>query len=1043
MAETTYEEVNKNPIKYCKLDPEIGSGSSGGGETTYIFCDFSGSMTDDSKNQFEKLAQSGLPVKVFVFGRKRVSYQSIKLGWIGWLETRGDNWVDASELWDKYNSYEANEWGTLPTFYPWGTYTDQIEVGISKLPANVPINVVFWGDGSFSDQNFITIMRRAAQISCDVEMGAASGRVDSLMGKLKHVTSFTFWAAHNTSDRTKTILDRELQQVLLTSRSTIRWNSIKLDNTPRCLARRLGEIKTCNVAVPDGWLMFDTGRNIQLYHEKLTPASIATILLKTPLLITDYISYLVNVFKRTPIIFTREDNMASSVFQALKILIHHKMDKFNIQKFLIEPLSVANTTPIHRQAHKMLRQGDRNSEKLFMEKMSSHFTGTYLKLVSSGTNKSPFTESELDVAMRDMSFSTFIAMMDRSFSESSTDEIITTRTDGFPLIGECDNFDELTGQSMKMFTHLLGDGRLISGNFQLIAAMYIMINEYITHPYLNRMAEAYVWNKTTADKIVELIYTDADLSGGLKFQDNIYSLTFSRVIYEFLQLYSDRLNEMVDIGVDIVPLKKIYRANCKIRLARSYKISRTVVKEDTYPFKVGSWFLVNPASWSDDVSDKFPEGRTCPYKEMPNIVVITDMPVRKERNFKKHCLRVRYLEGDDKDYTYVKPQYLTKLLDVEKVNALTDMSAHRTSDKNVRKFLRTMWFKWKHFADRIHDDDGKMRHGDGTLISFEDNMTTIREMIEGDGGMKCCEGGITVTKNLPLNREQIWTLLGFADSPVSLVGKVTREMIDWVMAMPDISSETILSMDGFDREISDESGIFRYDLIVGDIEETRDSFNHELDIKCRGYECNCGCEAILRPGVTYADPGCGHHYLPACLATYTKANHIQDPHNIKFGISKCPENCMSCLLDTVYFNDGTAIPLTSIANSIVNASGGNMIGRCDTCPDIFVRGPRDCAISHTLPTKCSKCLPKRFWQCPGMKPDGTQCSVMTEHGGGCRMFQCCPCSEGWDDPCDPGCEHTLYHGDNPIAIGCGYRYKMKDGLLQADGTALSDGSIYF
>jgi len=73
---------------------------------------------------------------------------------------------------------------------------------------------------------------------------------------------------------------------------------------------------------------------------------------------------------------------------------------------------------------------------------------------------------------------------------------------------------------------------------------------------------------------------------------------------------------------------------------------------------------------------------------------------------------------------------------------------------------------------------------------------------------------------------------------------------------------------------------------------------------------------------------------------------------------------------------------------------------------------------------------------------------MTEHGGGCRMMQCCPVRNGWDDPCEDGCSHTLTHtlktGEEvPIAIGCGCRYKMKDGLVQEDGTAESDGSHFY
>ena len=153
--------------------------------------------------------------------------------------------------------------------------------------------------------------------------------------------------------------------------------------------------------------------------------------------------------------------------------------------------------------------------------------------------------------------------------------------------------------------------------------------------------------------------------------------------------------------------------------------------------------------------------------------------------------------------------------------------------------------------------------------------------------------------------------------------------------------------------------------------------------------------------------------------------------------------CSSCISPLIRFNDYTVLITANITDEIVNASASNIVGRCISCCDYFVRGPRDCATAHTLPTQCMECLPKRFWTCPGRMADGSPCSVMTEHGGGCRMMQCCPVRDGWDDPCPPGCTHTLKIGGNIIAIGCGHRYKMDDGLEQDDGTAVSDGSVFY
>ena len=1017
-SKLNYAIVNATPIRFFKRTPTI---KSGGGESTlrykYLIYDFSGSMSAYSQKQLETLEASGDKIMIMPFGETDLSGRGGgRFGgcstWKTWLEKEGNNWVDLKVLmkvWQKFNDPELiakTWWRTGPTMFPWGTYTHRIEVALRNLPTTgLSIDLIFIGDGAFSDRNFINIMNKA-----------------SINGWLKKVSSFTFMGAHNIQSGTKRSLDAELQGVLTTSRSAIAWKSVTLLTTPMDLTNQIQQIKSSGITVPDGWLFFDANDgNPQLFHSKLTPKSIAAILLVNQALISDYVDYLVRVFKNTPIVFTRDDNITSKIFQALKVLKGFQNDKFNIQRGLFDRFSRANTTATHKKAFKILRTSDNSEEKWFIEQMSSSFSGEFYQIVATD-GSCPFTSEEIDEALRDMSFTTFIKLLDNSFSEASTDRIVKTTGVGFPIIADCDDWNTKAVKSMRMLPFLFGqEGRLINGNFMMVGAMYILTSEYITNVYLQRVAETFIFSEENKFKLRNLIYkTDTN-----EFQDNIYSATFAKVIYHFCQVYRERIT---DLSIDFDAIKMIYVALCKILLGRKF-IYKIPVTEDTYEFKIGDWVLINPSSWREN-------DKECPYQEMVNLARITESN-RKERNFRQGTLRVRFLEGDSMDFTYVRVQFLTKL-----ANA-ADITPDIT--KTVRKFQRNMWLNWLHFPNRRdNSDDGKETHSDGTVITFTENLHAIMRMIDPRHSLNLIPKKL-ITKELSVPKEIISHVIGFDANGYLHPGKITQSMIEKTRQHLQTSVEfisLISSIPVSDRTIQEPYGIFKHIIDESDMENISAEFKRCLNIKCAGYECSCGCEAIIRPGVVFKNPGCGHHYLPKCLTTYEKTC-IQNPLDIRFDISTCPLGCPKCISPLILLSDHTVIPTASLDESIINASATNTIGRCQTCCDIFIRGPRNCATGHTLPVQCTECLPKSLWQCPGVSADGNRCTVMTEHGGGCRMMQCCPIRDGWDDPCSDSCTHILKKDGIIIAIGCGHRYKMKDGLIQDDGTSVSDGSYYY
>jgi len=1000
----SFSSVNSRPLRFFKRKPSLYVDGPSAKNRKFILFDFSGSMTEYSRAQLLKFCENYPDAWIIPFGMSIRSggRLAVTADWRGWLESRDNSCVRAQVLlaeWGRLNT-PHEIYRTRPTFFPWGTYTDRIRTGLQSLPqSGGMIDLVFVGDGSFSDQNFITIMEEASH-----------------RGLLKNVENFAFLLAHNTSAMTESNLTPKLQRVLTASRSSINWITHKLNKYDKDLTLRIKAIKSSGVMVPDGWLFFDAGNGPQLFHEKLTPKSIAAILLMNRFLISDYVDYLVRVFKNTPIVFTREDNISSTIFQALKFLKSVNNDQFNIQISLVDRFSRANTTALHRTAFKILRTSSNTAEKLFIEEMQDSFSGEFL-LIKSADGSCPFSSTDVDDALRDMSFSTFIRLLDNSFSESSGDTIQKNTRGGFPIITDCADWNKKAIKSMRMLPFLLGqDGRLISGNFMMVGAMYILTSECITEPYLRRVAEAFIFSEDNKPKLRSLIYkTDSD-----EIQDNIYSATFARVIYHFCQVYRDQLT---DLGVDFDLIKNIYVSLCKILIGRnfSYKIPVTT---QGYTFAVGDFVLISPDSWPKT-------GKECPYPEMVNLAYITEANP-KERNFRRGAYRLRFLEGDSMDYTYVSAEFMTKLADADEVTP--DIK------KTIRKFQRNMWLKWLHFPDREDgSDDGKEMNRDGTLVTFKQNLHAIMRMLDPRHSLET-KPPQSITKELEVPQSIISAITGIDER-----ARITKDTIETVRSGIDTVPNPISLVESIstaDRTLVDDYGVFTHVMDESDIETISKEFTRRHKIKCAGYECACGCEAIIRPGVVYENPGCGHHYIPKCLATY-KASCIQDPTDIRFDVSTCPMGCPGCISPIIYMNDHTAVITSQLGDTLVNASARNVIGRCQSCCDYFVRGPRDCATAHTLPTQCSECLPKRFWKCPGHMADGSPCSVMTEHGGGCRMMQCCPIRDGWDDPCPEGCSHTLKCGDITVSIGCGHRYKMEDGLEQEDGTYISDGSHYY
>ena len=1013
LSKLDYSSVNSNPLRFFKKNPSKSSsgGASGGASGRassgaiwkYVFFDFSGSMNEYSMRQLVNLFNSLEKIMIFPFGGTISSGYTGRSPstWRYWLERNANKWIDLNILMTVWNDNfnKRTDWGTLPTMFVWATHTDLIDIGLQTLPTTgSTIDVIFVGDGAFSDRNFISHVSKAAR-----------------NGSLKNVSSFTFLGANNISPGTKITLDRELKRILTTSSSAIKWNSSTLLHGPDELTNKITAIKSSGIVIPPGWLFFDAGSAPQLFHEKLTPMSISKILIAHGGLVCDYIDYLVRVFRDTPIMFTREDNIASKIYQGLKILKAFNNDEFNIKKCLFDRISKANTTPSHKAAFKILSTADSSAEKLFIEQMRDRFTGEFYRIVTD-SGGAAFSPTQIDAAMRDMSYTTFIRLLDNSFCEASTDTIIKTTDFGFPVIAESSDWESNAIMSMRMIPFLLGqEGRLIGGNFKMVSAMYLLTSEYMDEPYIRRVAEAFIFSAANRPTIRDLIYTATG-----EFQDNIYSTAFARVIFHFCQIYSDRIG---DLGIDFDAIKNIYVAICKISSGRSFTHNITITKE-AYEFEVGDIVLISPDSW-------LATGGVCPYPEMVNLARITD-PNPKERNFRKGSYRLRFLEGDSMDFTYVDASFMVKLAGKDELDAGVI--------KTIRKFQRDMWLKWLHFPDRREDsDDGKETNRDGSLITFKQNLHAIMRMIDPRHSLEVTAKKL-ITMKLEAPKNIIGTLTG-----IPMSGKITKTLIEATRASLGVSPDIMgfISTTPVDElTIKDEYGIFSHIIDESDIADMVERFNLLVSAKSAGYECACGCEAIIRPGVIFESPGCGHHYIPRCLKVY-KDSCIQDPMNITFGVSECPIGCQSCISPLIRLNDHTVIITSNMDDSLVNSSATNIIGRCVSCYDYFVRGPRDCSLTHTLPTQCTECLPKQFWQCPGTRSDGTRCSVMTEHGGGCRMMQCCPIRNGWDDPCPDGCTHTQKVDGHVIAIGCGARYKMEDGLKQDDGTAVSDGSHFY
>ena len=1011
-SKLSYSEVNSAPFRFFKKNPKVSS--TGRPNTKFVFYDFSGSMTAHSKEQFLYFCKHYPDALIMPFGLSSwpgSRFHKADMRWREWLEFKSGEWIKAHELWRTWDDKKRviDKWGDGAhqvyerdeTFFPWGTYTTAIEKGLSLLPkSGSMIDLVFVGDGSFSDGNkFISIMSEA---------GAA--------GFLKKVENFSFLLAHNASQATRDKLTPLIQTTLTASNSKINYIPDILHMHPGHLCDVIKTVKSSGVDVPDGWLFFDCGRGPQIFHSNLTPASISEILKANGGLVSDYIDYLVRIFRDTPVVFTSENNIASKIFQALKTLKHYNSDMFGIQRSLFDRFSRANTTPLHNKAFKMLRTADTTAEKLFMEQMVSDFSGEFYQILNT-EGGSPFSSTDLDDALRDMSFTTFIKLLDNSFSESSTDRLVKTSSGGFPVIRDCVDWNTKAIKSMRMIPFMLGqEGRLISGNFIMVAAMYILTSEEITEPYIRRVAETFIFSEENKSKLKSLIYKD----GGSEFQDNIYSSSFARVIYHFYQIYSDRLS---DLEIDFSMIKDIYVAICNILVRKNYKTT-IKIKALGYNFRVGDFVLIEPVSWETS-------GKPCPYVEMVNLAVITD-PNPKERNFRKGAYRLRFLEGDSKDFTYVTAEFMSKIANAEDVT-----KEIRTA---IRAFQRNMWLKWLHYPDRRDDsDDGKELNADGSIVTFEQNLHCIMRMLNPRHSLELMERE-ELEMELPVPKIIIELITG-----IPHFVKISKAVIESVRLglNVDVNIRAICdSIPPSDKRLTDEFHTFNHMIDVSDLETIYADFSRRCSIKCAGHECACGCEAIIRPGVVYTDPGCGHHFLPKCLDTYEKSC-IQDPMDIDFGKSLCAMGCPSCISPLIRFNDHTVIITANIADEIVNASASNIVGRCMSCCDYFVRGPRDCATAHTLPIQCTECLPKRFWTCPGRMVDGRPCSIMTEHGGGCRMMQCCPIRNGWDDPCDSNCKHILKIGEIVISIGCGHRYKMDDGLEQDDGTAVSDGSVFY
>ena len=162
--EVSYIEVNSDPLRYFKLKAPASSVSHGK-SVKYIILDISGSMTSPSQKALVRyirnLRGKSDVVKVFVFGRRlhdvvRTGYPMTP--WFRWLHVHAAHWIDIDELLTNYERLVTTGlYGVRADMWCWGTYTDMIRIAVNSLPAEVSIDMIFFGDGAFSDRNFINI----------------------------------------------------------------------------------------------------------------------------------------------------------------------------------------------------------------------------------------------------------------------------------------------------------------------------------------------------------------------------------------------------------------------------------------------------------------------------------------------------------------------------------------------------------------------------------------------------------------------------------------------------------------------------------------------------------------------------------------------------------------------------------------------------------------------------------------------------------------------------------------------------------------------
>tara|TARA_B110000211_G_scaffold235020_1_gene308525 strand:+ start:898 stop:3573 length:2676 start_codon:yes stop_codon:yes gene_type:complete len=889
------------------------------------------------------------------------------------------------------------------------------------------------GDGAFSDRLFIANIKAA-----------------EIKRELNRVVSFTSIFAANTTDATKKDLTVQLQEILMTTESAIQYTTHKLTHMSTDLTRVINTFNVGGAVAPPGYsAILD-----ETYHDYLTPGSIATILKENTGLIVKYTRFIVYHFETCPIVFTRGiSNLIGKIYSALKLLAHFKDDTFNIKMYLNNPISVIADkkdflAPQRAAALRIISKQDGSAYKLAREILAkSHPLHECITIA----NLPAFDFGDM---IRDGSCSKLIYLLDEIWNEHSPCAFVKSSSLGIPLLPATATTSEMM-TSFKMCSGLLGIPDTVLGtNVMLVIAMYILTNDCIdanTRPlamYIKNLCYQFIFKNIGT--LRSMVFRDDGT-----FHNNMYCAGYARVLYRFFTVFDGDTPSLTPEDVDAI--RSIYTAITKIIAWRNYTFTIDIPKL-TYDFHIGDIVLISPKSWGD---------RTCPLINMPNLAMIVPAPTQRRHKYK--CL---FTEGDDKDFFYVAPEFLTIFLAHNKYGAPSGATIagfkNTATFKAIRRYQRDTWMS------NLHDHKVRLKDGHfDTLDSDVSAHMTFKEQLAAIIALPAVSAVYDVADTVPrlihsrtpVPKKMLGEILGFNvwESIIGTALSFKQPAIKFVM---EHRMESVSRMsDGYDcaraalaetlrSSMSDATWRIPLDSLVvesfkpyakhvftlADISAISNDFIRKFTLLRSGTECDCSCGFPLGPGTESVSPGCGHKFSKPCYQRWLMTSG-QSPRDIHLTASECPLGCVSCLQDPIILTTGHRIPRYELSEAVVRASSSNCIAMCSACflPNVIY--PRSCTthMEHD-DMRCEACSDQSYWECPT-----PGCELRHEHVNGCRWLRCCPVHTSFDVPCPGGCNFTL-RGEfgNVIARGCGQEYKMKNGLVQEGGAgaAASDGSYY-